>query len=207
MLDLEVSTLFLKNSGWEVPLGTNRASRLTLIVLLNAAPPASKAISVMLTGVEPSTWSSSSAPPPAIASGHIDLPALATRLHRTYGQVGAARLSHMLHTADCSDFQLHAAVADAVTGCRACQLSRSAPPNPVVALPRPSRFNETVAMDLASIRGLGTFAHFIDLGTRLSCCAAIPIKLTPTVVRAFVDTCISVHGAPRAVLGDGGGEL
>lgn len=113
----------------------------------------------------------------------------------------------MLRTAGCTDATLHAAVAAAVSGCRACQLAQPAPHHPIVALPQSSLFNETVAMDLASIRGLGTFAHFIDLGSRLSRCVAIPNKLAPTVVRAFLDTWICVYGAPRVVLGDGGGEF
>lgn len=36
---------------------------------------------------------------------------------------------------------------------------------------------------------------------------AIPNKLAPTVVRAFLDKWICVYGAPRVVIGDGGGEF
>lgn len=207
VLDLEANTIFLKDSGVTVPLRVNKAGHLTLLVLPRTAPGAPPAHSTLAAAVEPTTGSSSRAPPPAIVPGQANLSSVAERLHRTYGHAGAGRLSHMLHTAGCSDPALHAAVAAAVSKCRACQLAEPAPHHPVVALPRSSRFNETVAMDLASIRGLGTFAHFIDLGTRLSRCVAIPNKLGPTVVRAFLDTWICVYGAPRVVLGDGGGEF
>lgn len=191
VLDLEAGTLLLKDSGTTVRLGTKQAGHLTLVVLPRAAPRVSAAASALAAGVEPAAGSSSKAPPPAILP-EDDLPAIAARLHRTYGHAGSARLSHMLRTAGYSHAALHAAVAAAVSGCRAWQLVLPAPHHPVVALPRSSRFNETVAMDLASIRGLGTFAHFIDLGSRLSRCVAIPNKLAPTVVRAF---CLELYSS------------
>lgn len=207
VLDLEANTLFLKESGTTVPLAVNRAGQLMLMVLPHAALRPTMAISALVATLQRPSGRSPTTPPPAIATGQVDLSALATRLHRTYGHAGAARLSHMLHMAGCSVSKLHVAIATAVTGCRACQLAQPAPHHPVVALPRSSRFNETVAMDLASIRGLGTFVHFIDLGTRLSRCVAIPNKLTPTVARAFIDKWTCVYEASRVVLGDAGGEL
>lgn len=186
VLDLEENTLFLKDSGLTVPLAVNKAGRLALVVLPHAAPRPSAAISALVAGVELSSGSSSTTPSPAIGTSHVDLSGRANRLHRTYGHAAAARLSHKLHTAVCSDAKLLAALEAAVTSCQACELAQPAPHHPVVSLHRSSRVNETIAMDLAGIRGLGTLAHFIDLRTRLLRCVAIHNKLTPTVVVNFL---------------------
>lgn len=168
VLDLEADTLFLKETRMNFLLRRSKAGHLALVVFPGSRPSASSTMSARAAGVKPARGSAPTASPPAIAPGLADLPAVATRLYRIYGHAGAARLSHMLRTAGCEDVELHTAVSAAVHECRACQRAQPAPHHPDFALPLSTRFNESVAMDLASIRGLGTFVHFIDLGTRLS---------------------------------------
>lgn len=207
VLDMDDDTLFMKDTRCTVPLDTNAAGHLTLVVLPIAAPRGVVRATAMAAKVTPAGPGLASVPAPVVSAASPNLPATAERLHKTYGHAGAARISALLRQAGCDDPAVHAAVEAAVKSCRACQLAQPAPHHPTVAMPRSSRFNDTVALDLASIRGLGMFVHFIDLGTRLSRCVSVSNKLSQTVVRAFLEAWICVYGAPREVLADGGGEL
>eukprot|EP00168_Porphyra_purpurea_P017503 TRINITY_DN6081_c0_g1_i2.p1 TRINITY_DN6081_c0_g1~~TRINITY_DN6081_c0_g1_i2.p1 ORF type:complete len:874 (-),score=94.27 TRINITY_DN6081_c0_g1_i2:1941-4562(-) len=137
----------------------------------------------------------------------VHLPAVLTRLHRTYAQAGADRIIHVLKEAGCTDAAIDPAMRRVTETCSACRSARAGPPRAVVTVPRPSVLNDTVAMDLAKIAGFGTFLHLIDLGTRLSRCVVVADKEAPTIVRALLTAWLCVYGAPCRLLSDPGREF
>lgn len=143
----------------------------------------------------------------AVIKAGPQLSAVITGLHRTYAHPGADRLIRLLHEAGCRDPAVATTVRRVTTACGACRSTRSRPPRSVVTLPRPTLFNDTVAMDLAEIDRRGVFLHLVDLGTRLSRCIVIPDKEAGTVVRALLTTWICVYGACRVLLSDPGREF
>lgn len=126
------------------------------------------------------------------------------RPHRTNGHQGASRLRNLLSQAGSDDAVVMAAIERVCAACVTCQSLAPRPPRSVVTPRRASAFNDTVALDVADVPDRGAFVHIIDLGTRLSQAAAIPDKLWPTIVRAFLDRWICIYGAPRCALSDNG---
>ena len=143
----------------------------------------------------------------AVLSAGVHLPAGPTRLHRTYAHPGAARLLHHLKEAGCTDATIASALRRVSEVCTVCRGSRSRFPRAVVTMPRPTVFNDTVAVDLAEISGRGRFLHVIDLGTRLSRCVVVADKEAPTIVRALLSVWICVYRAMRWLLFDPGREF
>lgn len=143
----------------------------------------------------------------AVVMAGPQLAAVIKGLHRTYAHPGADRLVALLHKAGCRDAAISTTVRQVTAACGSCRATRSRPPRAVVTLPRPTLFNDTLAMDLAEVSKRGAFLHIIDLGTRLSRCVVIQDKEAPTVVRAFLSYWICVYGACRVILSDPGREF
>lgn len=135
------------------------------------------------------------------------LAAVIKGLHRTYAHTGADRLLALFREAGCRDAAIAPAVRQVTAACGSCRATRSRPPRSVVTLPRPTLFNDTVAMDLAEVTRRGVFLHIIDLVTRVSRCVVIPEKEAPNVVRALLSCWICFYGACRVMLSDSGREF
>ena len=133
--------------------------------------------------------------------------AVLTGLHRTYAHPGADRLLFLLKEAGCADPAIAPTLRRVSAECSACRAARPRPPRAVVTLPRPTLFNDTVAVDLAELSGRGRFLHVIDLGTRLSRCVVVGDKEATTIVRALLSHWICVYGAMRVILSDPGREF
>lgn len=135
------------------------------------------------------------------------LTAVLTRLHCSYGHPCADRLTLLLKEAGCTSRAVSETVQRLTAACKACRTARPRPPRALVTIPRPTHFNDSVAIDLAEIAGRGSFLHVIDLGTRLSRCVAVSDKEAPTRGRALLSQWINVYGACRVILSDPGREL
>ncbi|OSX73858.1 hypothetical protein BU14_0323s0002 [Porphyra umbilicalis] len=136
-----------------------------------------------------------------------NLPVTLTHLHRLYAHPGADRLIHLLRAGGLTT-PASAAVARQVTAaCSTCRSLRPRPARAGVTLPRPTAFNDTVALDLAELPGRGRFLHLVDLGTRLSQCVMVADKEAPTIARAVLERWVCIYGAPRCVLSDPGAEF
>ena len=136
-----------------------------------------------------------------------NLPAALTHLHRMYAHPGADRLIHLLRAGGLTTSRCAAVARQVTAACSTCRSLRPRPARTVVTLPRPTVFNDTVALDLAELAGRGRFLHLVDLGTRLSQCVVVADKEATTIVRAILDRWVVIYGAPRCVLSDPGAEF
>jgi len=143
----------------------------------------------------------------SVLSAGVHLPAVFSRLHRTYAYPGAAHLLHLPKDAGCLDAAIAPALRRVTEILAVCPGARSRPPRAFVTLPRPAVLNDNVAIDLAEASGRGRFLHEIELGTRLSRCVVVPEKEAPTIVRALISVWICVYGAMRWLLSDLGREF
>jgi len=136
-----------------------------------------------------------------------NLPAVLTHLHRMYAHPGADCLLYLLRAGGLTSSRCVAVARQVTAACPTCRSLRPRPARPVVTLPRPTAFNDTVALDLAELSGRGRFLHLVDLGTLLSQCVVVADKEATTVVRAILDRWVVIYGAPRCVLFDPGAEF
>lgn len=132
------------------------------------------------------------------------LTAVLSGLRRTCAHPGADRLITLLRDEGCRETAMDPTVRQVTAASDSGRSTRFRPPRTVVALPRPTLFIDTLAMDLVEVSKRGIFLHIIDLGTQLSRCVFIPDKEAPTVVRALLSYWICVYSASWVMLSNPG---
>lgn len=70
-----------------------------------------------------------------------------------------------------------------------------------------STYNETVAVDLHELEPGLWYLHAIDHFTRFSAGSIITTKRSREIVKHFIHCWISIHGPPRRLFSDNGGEF
>ena len=98
-------------------------------------------------------------------------------------------------------------LTEIVERCEVCERYRKQPQKPAVGFPKATDFNETVAVDLHELGKNLWYLHIIDEFTRFSAGAIMTCKRPSVFVQNFIQHWISIHGAPRKLLSDNGGEF
>ena len=88
-----------------------------------------------------------------------------------------------------------------------CQKYSRTKPKPAVGLPLASEYNETVAMDLHELEPGVWYRHIIDHFTRFRAGNIVMTKKSSEIVNSFIHSWISLHGAPKRIYMDNGGEF
>ena len=134
--------------------------------------------------------------------------AKALKLHRQFAHTSKERLTNLVKSSDCNDPEFIRCISEVCDECSFCNKYGVQKPRPVVALPKASRFNECVNMDLKElVKGKKWILHLIDASTRYTAAAIISSKRKNVVVEKFCKIWLAYFGAPRKVHSDCGGEF
>ena len=129
------------------------------------------------------------------------------KLHKQFGHASADRLKRLLESAGTHDTEVFNTLKEVVDNCETCFKFQRPVPKPAVGFPLATDFNETVAVDLHELDTNKWYLHIIDEFTRFSAGAIITSKQSSVFVKHFIDKWISVHGAPKKLYSDNGGEF
>lgn len=130
------------------------------------------------------------------------------KLHKQFGHASADRLSQLLKSAGTSDANTLDVLQRVTEECEVCFLHKTPVPRPVVGFPLATEYNETADVDLHEIEeGKTWYLHIIDEFTRFSAGCIIRSKKSSEFVQKFIEVWISIHGAPKHLFSDNGGEF
>lgn len=129
------------------------------------------------------------------------------KLHSQFGHASAERLWSLLKKAGDVKPEIHKDLTAIVDKCAVCLKYKKPAPRPAVGFPLASRFNETVAVDLHQLEKGKWYLHIIDEFTRYSAGGIITSKAPKVFVEKFIQLWISVHGPPKTLFSDNGGEF
>lgn len=129
------------------------------------------------------------------------------KLHRQFGHATADRLSQLLESAGNKDSEVREILQGIVDSCDVCLKYKKAVPRPVVGFPLASNYNETVAMDLHQLGENLWYLHIIDEFSRFSAGCIVESKKASEIVEKFIQHWIAIHGPPRRLYTDNGGEF
>ena len=132
----------------------------------------------------------------------------AEKLHRQFAHASKERLLKLLRDGGCDDKEFLAVVKEVCESCKFCRKFKTASPRPVVGLPKASKFNEVVAMDLKETeKGREWILHLVDHGTRYTAAVLINSKKKDVIVKNIFKMWIAYFGAPKVFHSDCGGEF
>ncbi len=129
------------------------------------------------------------------------------KLHKQFGHASGEKIRSLLENAGNRDADTDRILKTIVEECDICLKFKKESPRPAVGFPLATDFNETVAVDLHELEKGLWYLHIIDEFTRFSAGAIISNKRSSTFVQKFLQQWISVHGAPRRLYSDNGGEF
>lgn len=125
------------------------------------------------------------------------------KLHKQF----ADRLQRLILSSGNTDKDCPVILQEIIRDCEVCQRYSRTKPRPAVGLPLASEYNKTVAMDLHELEPGVWYLHIIDHFTRFSAGNIVRTKKASEIVNSFIHSWISVHGAPKRIYTDNGGEF
>lgn len=129
------------------------------------------------------------------------------KLHKQFGHASADRLQRLIQSSGNKDKDCLAILQQMVHDSDICQRYSKTKSKPAVGLPLASEYNETVAVDLHELEPGVWYLHVIDQFTRFSAGSIVKTKKASEIVNSLIHTWISVHGPPRILFSDNGGEF
>uniref|UniRef100_A0AAV2KYC4 Integrase catalytic domain-containing protein n=1 Tax=Knipowitschia caucasica TaxID=637954 RepID=A0AAV2KYC4_KNICA len=129
------------------------------------------------------------------------------KLHKQFGHASAERLQKLIQSSGNTDQDCPIILQEIIRDCEICQRYSRSKPKPAVGLPLASQYNETVALDLHELEPGVWYLHIIDHFTRFSSGNIVRTKKPSEIVNSFIHSWISVHGAPKRIYTDNGGEF
>ncbi|XP_024125019.2 uncharacterized protein LOC112144625 [Oryzias melastigma] len=129
------------------------------------------------------------------------------KLHKQFGHASADRLQRLIQSSGNNDKDCLSILQQIIHECEICQKHQRSKPKPAVGLPMASEYNETVAMDLHELEPGVWYLHIIDHFTRFSAGNIVRSKKPSEIINSFIHSWISVHGAPKRIYTDNGGEF
>ena len=129
------------------------------------------------------------------------------KLHKQFGHATYNRLAKLLNKAGTNNTDTLDLLRSVCENCEICITNKRPSPKPVVGLPLATEFNETVAVDLHELDHNVWYLHIIDEFTRFSAGSIVRTKKASEFVKKFLESWISVHGTPKRLYSDNGGEF
>ena len=132
----------------------------------------------------------------------------AQKLHRQFAHASKERLFRLLKDGGCKDKEFFRVLEKCCRDCKFCQKYRHAKPRPIVGLPKATRFNQVISMDLKEIeKGKLWILHLVDSATRYTAATLINTKKKEVVVKKIFQIWMSYFGSPEKFHTDCGGEF
>ena len=129
------------------------------------------------------------------------------KLHQQFGHASVDRLVKLIQSAGYKSVDVTTTLEDIVENCEICKTHKKTPPKPAVSLPLARDFNDTVAVDLHQLEDGLWYLHAIDLFSRFSAGCLMRTKRSSEFVKQFLNCWISIHGTPKTLFHDNGGEF
>ena len=130
------------------------------------------------------------------------------KLHRQFGHASADRMNSFLtRSGNKVDKDVKHKIKQIIDQCETCTIHKPTPLKPVVSLPLANDYNDTVAVDLHEIQPGLWYLHIIDLFSRFSAGCITKTKRSEVFVNNFLHYWVSIHGAPKKLFSDNGGEF
>ncbi|CAC5425238.1 unnamed protein product [Mytilus coruscus] len=129
------------------------------------------------------------------------------KLHKQFGHATFNRLTKLLNKAGMNNADTLDLLRSVCENCDICMTNKRPSSKPVVGLPLATEFNETVAVDLHELEHNVWYLHIIDEFTRFSAGSIMKTKKGSEFVKKFFESWISIHGSPRHLYSDNGGEF
>ena len=134
------------------------------------------------------------------------------KLHHYFGHVSGEKLEKLIKNSKQLDEATKEHLEEVKRKCDSCLKNQNSKPKPAVALPRASKFNEVVSLDLKEFKKSKDPKHryilyIIDMHTRLTSGVFIPNKLPETVGKEVLNKWISVFCLMETLHSDRGGEF
>lgn len=128
-------------------------------------------------------------------------------LHKRFGHVSVDRLQKLPTCSGNNDAECNTILKDIVKSCETCIRYSKPKPKPALGLPMASSYNETVAVDLHELEPGVWYLHAVDDFPGFSAGSIVTSKKPREIVKHFIHCWISVHGPPRRLFSDNGGEF
>ena len=132
----------------------------------------------------------------------------AKKLHRQFAHASKERLVRLMKTGGCNDKEFIKAIEKCCETCEFCQRYRRPKPRPIVGIPKATRFNEFVEMDLKEMeKGKQWILHLVDTATGYTAASMIYAKKKDIVVDKILKIWMAYFGGPKKFHSDNGGEF
>lgn len=130
------------------------------------------------------------------------------KLHKQFGHASAYRLEQLIKDSGGKcDKNFSDLIKQVVNNCNVCFKFKKPPAKPVVSLPMSKEFNDIVSVDLHQLGPKLWYLHIMDLFTKFSAACIVKSKKSEVFVAKFIRHWIAIHGAPKKLFSDNGGEF
>ena len=131
------------------------------------------------------------------------------KLHHYFGHIPKKKLQDLIEKANKLTDEVKKHIEHVELHCETCKKNQRAKPRPAVALPRASKFNQVVSLDLKEYPdGKNKYIFYlVDLFSRLTVGSLIPNKKPSTVGAGILKKWIAPMGRMDTIHSDRGGEF
>ena len=131
------------------------------------------------------------------------------KLHHYFGHIPRKRLEDLIKKSDRLTDEVKNHLDHIELHCQSCKKNQKAKPRPVVALPRASKFNQVVTMDLKTYQEgrYNYICYLVDSFSRLTVGAFVENKLPSTVAAVILKQWMAPMGRMDMLHSDRGGEF
>ena len=131
------------------------------------------------------------------------------KLHHVFGHVSVRKLEKLISDSKRLTEKVKGFLNDVEEKCDSCKVHRKAKPRPAVSLPRTSKFNQIVSMDLKQYKDKNNdyILYLVDLFSRLTVGSFIQGKNPSLVGEVIMEKWIANFGRMEMIHSDRGGEF
>ena len=129
------------------------------------------------------------------------------KLHHQFGH--SKKIAELIKNSNKMTKEVSGYLESVEENCDSCKVNRKQKPKPAVGLPRASKFNEIVTMDLKQYEELNFkyILYLVDMFSRFMVAAFIADKKPSTVGAVILEKWVSVFGRMKTLHSDRGGEF
>ena len=129
------------------------------------------------------------------------------KLHHQFGH--SSQVAHLIKNSNKMTPEVSGYLEQVESSCKSCKLHKRQQPKPAVALPRATKFNQVVSMDLKQYeeKQYRYILYLVDMFSRFMVAGFIVNKQPSTVGAFMLEKWVSIFGRMNTVHSDRGGEF